>query len=104
MAVITIEIGSATEQSLKLTAAKTDMSFECYVVRLIEEAGHHLDIEAAAHDEENHADERPWRGLFTPARPRRNLLALESFARDIAIPKRSPRANMNWHRIESDDE
>jgi hypothetical protein len=48
-------------------------------------------------------DERPWRGVFAPPRPRQILFTQDASSLIANLPKRKPTLNMEWHRTEPDD-
>lgn len=49
-------------------------------------------------------EERPWRGVFAPARPRRTLFVQEIDLLTSPLPKRPLTLNMSWHRPGEDHE
>ncbi len=49
-------------------------------------------------------EERPWRGVFAPVRPRRTLFVQEIDLPATLLPKRPFTLNMSWHRLGGDHE
>lgn len=57
--------------------------------------------ETASEDAETGDDDRPWRGVFVPTRPRDTLFV--QAVEKKPFPKRTVAINLGWHRTESDD-
>ena len=57
--------------------------------------------ETASEDAEAGEDDRPWRGVFVPLRPR-DTLFVQASKREPLL-KRPVALNLGWHRTESDD-
>ena len=97
---ITIQLQRDTENCLAEKAKQGGQTLESYIQHLVEQHVQPAVNDVASRMDEEELDERPWRGLFVPHRPRDILFSLEP----AALSKRQPRMNMAWHRQAANDE
>lgn len=97
---ITIHVAPETERRLKARAEQAGQTVEALLGQIAEEAAREFNGAGAvlpAVDDEG-PDERPWRGMFVPGRPREILFSKELPVPVDELPKRERAVNLNWHR------
>jgi hypothetical protein len=60
-------------------------------------------VNGVTDETEDLEEERPWRGVFAPPRPRQTLFTQDASPLMANLPKRKPALNMEGHRTEPDD-
>ena len=102
---VTLNLAPAVESEIRRKAAAGGLTLEAYLLLLVEREaqpsadGPPSELASAGKD-----GPRPWRGVFTLPRPRRDLFSKASRLPVEEFPRREPSANMNWHRIRDNDE
>lgn len=106
MASVTIHLQPDTQQCLTQKAKQEGQSLEGYVEQLVERhvrGDVAVDVIAEESEDEELAD-RPWRGVFVPARTRELFFSCDLSLPPDQFPKQRPSLSMSWHRVETDDE
>jgi hypothetical protein len=103
---ITIHLAPETERRLKERANQAGQTVEALLGQIAEEAAREVNGANAVSltVDDKGPDERPWRGVFVPGRPREALFTKELLVPTDELPKREPSVNLNWHRPVTDDE
>ena len=101
---VTIHLPSAVESQIRRKAAEGGLSLEAYLRLLAERDAQHPSDDPASMHAPDDDELRPWRGVLVLSRPRRALFSEPLDFSPRELPKRRPTANMNWHRMRSDDE
>ena len=102
---VELHLGPEVESRLRRKATAGGLSLEAYLCAVVERESHTLagDGPSASASAEDDQD-RPWRGVFILPRSRRALFAPTAESPALALPRREPVPNMNWHRVSAEDE
>ncbi len=104
---IAIQLPPETENKLRQLAAQAGQSVDCFVARLVDAQAQPVQAKPETNGTTGEADdaeqERPWRGVFAPPRPRRTMFLQGASPLPTTLPKRKSVLNMEWHRTELDD-
>lgn len=100
---VELSLGPEVERRLRCKAAAGGLTLEAYLRAVVERASQtpeNADAATTADDEED----RPWRGVFILPWSRRAMFSPMLEGHALALPRREPVPNMNWHRVSADDE
>jgi hypothetical protein len=102
---VQVHLKPEVERALRGRASTMGVTLEAYLDDLVTRAARDLPIAQPAEPEEQEGEaEHPWRGVFVLPRPHRPLFRQHPDISAAKLPDRPAACNMNWHRVDADDE
>lgn len=100
---VELYLGPEVERRLRCKAAAGGVTLEAYLRTVVEHASQTSENADGATTADVEED-RPWRGVLVLPWSRRAAFSPRLECPALALPRREPVPNMNWHRVSADDE